>query len=305
MAYSDHLEEFHEAAVVEFDDAGDWQGPQVAYRLREDFEDEGKIEQRLSALLEQPQSAQLRALIIGAWSGSFEGANSAQMVAALVKAAPRLPELRHLFFGEMVCEECEISWIKLSDMSPLLNAFPKLESLRVRGGEGLAFSKTKHDNLRELAVESGGLARAAIRDIFLCQFPALEHLELLLGEANYGFDGGAEDLQPLLSGQLFPKLKWLGLMNSEIANDIAAVAVNAPLVSRLETLDLSLGNLDGEGVQSFAGLAAFPNLRTLNITHHFATDAEIAALKKALKCQVIAQERQEPEEDWRPIVHAE
>ncbi len=31
-----------------------------------------------------------------------------------------------------------------------------------------------------------------------------------------------------LAGKVFPKLKYLGLMNSEIANDIAAVVVNAP-----------------------------------------------------------------------------
>lgn len=305
MAYSDHLEEFHEAPVVEFNDAGDWQGPNAAYRLHEEYEEEGKIEEQLTALLEQPQSDQLQALIIGSWSGAFEGENCDKIIATVLKAAPRLPELRHLFFGEMVFEECEISWIKLADMSPFLSAFPKLESLRVRGGEGLAFSKVKHDRLRELAVESGGLPRSAIRDIFLCQFPALEHLELLLGEENYGFDGGAEDFQPVLSGQLFPKLKWLGLMNSEIANDIAAVVVNAPIVSRLETLDLSLGNLDGEGVQSLADLAAYPNLKTLNISHHYATDREIAALRKALPCAVIADNGQQPEDDWRPIVHAE
>jgi hypothetical protein len=175
----------------------------------------------------------------------------------------------------------------------------------VRGGSGLSFSKINHNNLCELAIETGGLSRATIREVCLCEFPALQHLELLLGEPNYGFDGGVEDLQPLLSGRLFPQLKWLGLMNSEIANDIAAVVVNSPIVSRLETLDLSLGNLDGEGVRSLHGLAAYPNLKTLNISHHFAEDGDVAALKEALKCRVIAEDKQEPEDEWRTIVHAE
>jgi hypothetical protein len=247
----------------------------------------------------------LTSLIIGAWTGSCEGGDSKELVALLAKSAPKLPGLRHLFLGEMVVEECEISWINQSDVSPLLTAFPKLESFRVRGGSGLSFSRIKHESLRELAVETGGLSRGTIREIILCDFPALEHLELLLGEANYGFDGGVEDLQSLLTGRLFPKLTWLGLMNSEIANEIAAVIVNAPLVSRLETLDLSLGNLDGEGVQSLHGLAAYPNLKTLNISHHYAEEADVAALKKVLKCQIIAEDKQEPEDEWRPIVHAE
>jgi hypothetical protein len=305
MAFSEHIDTFHGATVADFNGSDDWQGEKVAYRLREEYEDEVKIADRLASLLQQPKCDQLTALIIGAWTGLCEGDDSKAIVTALAEAAPHLQGLRHLFFGEIVLEEAEISWINQSDVSPLLRAFPKLESLRVRGGASLSFSRVKHDSLRELAVETGGLSRATIRDIFLCQFSELEHLELLLGEPNYGFDGGVEDLQPLFSGRLFPKLKWLGLMNSEIANEIAAVVVNSPIVSRLETLDLSLGNLGGEGVQSLTGLAAYPNLKTLNISHHFASDQQIAALKNTLKCEVIAYDRQEPEDDWRPIVHAE
>jgi hypothetical protein len=303
--YSENISEFRGRPVIDFNGKDDWQGAQTAYRLREEYEDELKVSDRLSALLAQPGSDQLSSLIIGGWTGSCEGDDSAGIVAELAQAAPRLPGLRHLFFGEMTYEECEISWINQSDLSPLLKAFPKLESLRVRGGTGLSFSKIKHDSLRELAIEAGGLSRSTIREIFLCEFPALEHLELLLGESNYGFDGGVEDLQPLLSGRLFPKLNWLGLMNSEIANEIAAVAVNAPVVSRLKVLDLSLGNLDSEGVQSLHGLSAYPQLETLNISHHYASDGDIAALKQAVHCRVIAEDRQEPEDEWRPVVHAE
>ncbi|MES2788881.1 MAG: STM4015 family protein [Planctomycetota bacterium] len=305
MTYSEHIDQFHGVKVVNFNTADDWQGPEIAYRLSEEYDDDVTIGDRLTALLQQPQINRLTKLIIGGWTGSCEGENSKEVVAALAAAAPKLQGLKHLFFGEMVLEECEISWINQSDVSPLLRAFPNLQSLRIRGGAELSFSKVRHDNLRELAIETGGLSRELIREIFLCEFPALEHLELLLGESNYGFDGGVEDLQPLLSGRLFPKLKWLGLMNSEIVNEIAAVIVNSPITSRLETLDLSLGNLDGEGVQSLTGLTAYPQLKTLNISHHYASEQQIAALQQILKCEVIADDLQEPEDDWRPIVHAE
>lgn len=303
--YSEFTESFHGLPTQDFSDSDDWKGADIAYRLREEYDDEIKIADRLAELLKQPGVEQLSTLIIGSWTGSCEGEDSKSVVDLLVLAAPRLPGLRHLFFGEMTYEECEISWINQSDLTPLLSAFPKLETLRIRGGSGLSFSPLRHDALRELAMETGGLPRSAIREICLCEFPVLEHLELLLGEENYGFDGGVEDLQPLLSGQLFPRLKWLGLMNSVIANDIAAVAVNAPLISRLEHLDLSLGNLDGEGVRSLQGLNTFQNLKSLNISHHFAADEDIAALKAVLPFQVIAEDKQEPEDDWRPIVHAE
>ena len=138
-----------------------------------------------------------------------------------------------------------------------------------------------------------------------CQFPALERIELLLGEEGYGFDGNVEDLQPLLSGRLYPRLKYLGLMNSVISNEIAAVIVNSPIISRIDELDLSLGSLNDEGVRSLLGLAEYPQLRRLNITHHYASEESIARLQAALKCEVIADDPQGADDDWRPVVHAE
>src|SRR5690348_16002898 len=114
--YSEHISEFHGRPVVDFNKKSDWQGAETAYRLREDYEDELKVSDRLAALLAQPGSDKLSSLIIGAWTGSCEGDDSAEIVAELAKAAPRLPGLRHLFFGEMVVDECEISWINQSDV---------------------------------------------------------------------------------------------------------------------------------------------------------------------------------------------
>ena len=72
-------------------------------------------------------------------------------------------------------------------MSPLLQAFPKLELFRVAGGDNLKFTTIKHDSLRELIVEDdGGLHRSVIREICRCEFPNLEHLELWLGSGGYG-----------------------------------------------------------------------------------------------------------------------
>jgi hypothetical protein len=296
---------FGNQLVIDFEGAETWKGPISAYRLREEYEDETTIADRLDKLLKQPGVDQLKSLIIGAWSGSCEGTDASEIIAKLVEVAPRLPKLRSLFLGELTYEECEISWIKQSDVSPILEAFPKLEELRIRGGEGLSFSRVQHDSLKSLAIETGGLSRSTLRELFLCEFPALEHLELLLGESNYGFDGTAEDLQPVLSGRLYPRLKFLGLMNSEIANDLAAVVVNSPIVDRIETLDLSMGNLDDAGVRSLRSLADGHNLKRLNISHHYASDEVVQELQELLPCEVVADDKQDADDEWRPIVHAE
>lgn len=303
--YDELISAFSGQTVVDYDDADSWKGPTKAYRLREEYDDERKIAERLESLLEQPDADQITALIIGAWTGACEGSDSKEIVELIAGAAGRLPSLKALFFGEMTVEECEISWINQSDVSPLLKAYPKLETFRVRGGSALSFSRITHQSLRELGVETGGLSRTTIREIFLCDFPALEHLELQLGEANYGFDGSVEDLQPLLEGSLFPKLCYLGLTNSEIANDIAAVAVNSPIAERVETIDLSLGNLDSEGVESLKELGGNRNLKTLIISHHYASPEQVASLTAALPFKVIAEDPQDPDDEWRPIVHAE
>ena len=304
--FSELSTEFRGRKVVEFEKSDSWEGPEVAYGLREGYDDEdGTLVGKLAELLKQPGSDQITCLIVGAWGGVCEGDGSEKVVDAFVKVAEQLPMLRHLFFGEMTYEECEISWIKQCDLTPLLNAYPQLKSLRVRGGTSLSFSKTRHDNLEELAIESGGLSRSTLRDIFLCDFPKLEHLELMLGEENYGFDGGVEDLQPLLSGKLFPKLKYMGLMNSAIANEIAAVVVNSPIVDRLDTVDLSCGNLDEEGVKALMGMASHKNLKQLIISHYYCNPVDVERLVRAMPFEVIAEDRQEPEDEWRPILHAE
>lgn len=303
--YSDLLTEFRGRRIIDFDDEVDWKGPDHAYRLREEYDDSATIADRFNALLQQPGIESLEALIIGAWSGACEGSDSAETVALLQQLAPQLPGLRALFLGEMTVDECEVSWINQANVSPLLSAFPKLEALRLRGGTGLSFSPVRHTALRELAIETGGLSRATIREVFVCEFPALERLELLLGDGGYGFDGGVEDLQPVLSGRLYPRLKYLGLMNSEIADEIAAVAVNSPIVERIDVLDLSMGNLTDAGAESLLGLAGRSNLRQLNISHHYVTPERLAELKSALSCEVIADDPQSADDEWRPILHAE
>lgn len=302
--FTEHATEFGGFKVVEFENARNWRGPLNAYRVHAEFEDTDFFD-KLEALASSPGARELAALVVGAWDGSCEGTASTALVEWLVKNASRLPQLRALFLGDIVYEECELSWIKQTDMGPLLAAFPQLESLRVRGSDGLAFSRVNHAALRSLIVESGGLPRDVLRQIFQCELPNLEHFEVLLGDPGYGWDGDVEDLQPLLSGRLYPRLRRLGLKDSEIEDDIAAAVVNSPLVKRIEMLDLSQGNLTARGARSLLSLPNDGTLKRVDISFHYVPNDVVEELRAGLPCELIADDPQDPNDEFRSILHAE
>ncbi|TDC64328.1 hypothetical protein E1258_08375 [Micromonospora sp. KC207] len=221
----------------------------------------------------------VQALVVGAWGyAAFNPAPIDQLCAA----APRLPNLTALFLGDIVSEECEISWMRVGDVSRLLVAYPRLESLRVRGGENFRFSPVRHGRLSRLEVESGGLRPEFVRAVLDSELPALTDLELWLGDPTYGGDTTVDDLAPLLAGQRFPALRRLGLCNAQIADDLAEALAAAPVVRRLETLDLSLGTLTDRGALALAGGQPLTHLTMLDLSHHYVTDEVVATVQATL-----------------------
>ncbi|MEU4567998.1 STM4015 family protein [Micromonospora sp. NPDC023956] len=221
----------------------------------------------------------VEALVIGAWGyAAFNPAPIAQLCAA----APRMPALRALFLGDMTSEECEVSWMRVGDVSPLLTAYPELEVLRVRGGQDLTFSPVRHERLRELTVETGGLSPAFTRAVLDSELPALTDLELWLGTPDYGGDTQVADLAPLLAGERFPALRRLGLRNAEIADDLAEALSTARVVLRLDRLDLSLGTLGERGAAALLAGQPLTHLTELDLHHHYLPDGLADALVTAL-----------------------
>lgn len=307
MTISEHAAVFHDRKVQAFESPDDWKGPDLAYRIGLTWDDNTSLfPARLDQLCDCENAKELQALVIGTWMANDDySATSEYVIEALVNRKKKLPALKALFLGDITYEENEISWIKQSNVSPLLEAFPRLEVLRVRGGDSLQFASVRHKALTHLIVETGGLPRSAIREICQCEFPKLEHLELWLGVQEYGFDGGVEDLQPLLTGKLFPKLTYLGLRNSGIVDDITPVLVNAPVLKKLHILDLSNGTLSDTGAQALLQLPTGLPLEELNLSHHYMTKAMMNRLKKTLSCRVIAADGQDPNEEWRSVVASE
>ncbi|MGK5675752.1 STM4015 family protein [Micromonospora sp. URMC 106] len=237
----------------------------------------------------------VESLVVGSWGyAAFHPAPIAQLCAA----APRLPALRALFLGDITSEECEVSWMKVGDVSPLLEAYPALEVLRVRGGEDFGFSPVRHARLRELVVESGGLSRAFVAAVLDSDLPALTDLELWLGTPDYGGDADVAELAPLLAGERFPALRRLGLRNAEIADDLAEALSAAPVVRRLERLDLSLGTLGDRGAAALLAGQPLGHLAELDLHHHYLSvemaEAAVAALPGV---RVDLSDPREPDED--------
>ncbi|NED15922.1 STM4015 family protein [Streptomyces sp. SID9124] len=272
----DHLHELLGLPAVDFQSGPD-AGPRpaadaAAWRVRIDaYEDEGTWEEEFNAFLEEVDPAGVRALIIGQWGESYEE-KSSYPIGLVIAAADRLTSLEAVFVGDLTMEEAEISWIEQSDVTALLTAFPALVELGVRGGSELVFPATKHERLRALTIETGGLPREVVRGVLDSELPALERLDLWLGVSAYGGDVAVSDLAPLLSGTRFPALHHLGLRNSEIENEIAAAVASAPLVARLKTLDLSCGTLGDEGAAALLEGQPLTHLDVLDLHHHFLTE---------------------------------
>ena len=293
---SENLTEFKGLPVKDWSGEGPADFGKVVFRLRLEYDEAGEdvsLPSKLASLLETKGSERIESLVIGAWDPEDSSAEPTELFEALVSARDKLPNLRNLFVGDIMGEENEISWIQQGDFSPLLAAYDRLEHLTVRGGGNLTFGTLRHDHLKELIVQTGGLPPSVIHEIGAARLPALEHLELWLGEPNYGGDATVDDLAPLLRGDGFPKLRYLGLKDSVIQDEIAGVVALAPILDRLEVLDLSMGTLGDEGATALLASPAIRKLKKLDLQHHFIS-GPVAKQLESLGNEVDLSDEQEP-----------
>jgi uncharacterized protein (TIGR02996 family) len=290
-AYADYLSEQGE------------QLPAAAYRV--DQEDDEDIVPHLESFLADPAAGLVQALVIGYW-GEDSSTTSAGVVEALIAGHNRLPNFRALFLGDITFYENEISWIRQTDLTDLLAAFPQLEHLRTRGGQGLVLREFRHEHLKSLVLEASNLSREVVRAVGKSQLPALEHLELWLGTDRYDADTEVSDLDGVLQAKHLPSLRYLGLRNSEIVDDIAHALATAPVMGRLRVLDLSLGTLSNRGAEALLAIPGLTRLEKLDIHHHYVS-GELTARLEALGIQVDASDPQQDDEPdaYRYVAHGE
>ncbi|GAA2252361.1 hypothetical protein GCM10010145_20110 [Streptomyces ruber] len=287
----DHLQELHGLPAFHF--PGEEDGPvdpaglpapeSVAWRVTGDIYGSGESwEKAFERFRAAVDITRVRALIVGVWGEAYEGGPEG-VIEALVKAHGQLPALRALFLGDITVEESEISWIAQGDVTPLLETFGDLAELGVRGGHDLRLNAVRHDRLRTLRVETGGMPAEAVRGVAASELPALEHLDLWLGTSEYGGDAEVTDLEPILAGTRLPALKHLALRNSEMQDDICAALAAAPVVARLDVLDVSMGVLTDDGAAALLTGQPLTHLKTLDMHYNFLGEEMRARLRDTLE----------------------
>lgn len=299
---AEHLLTFLNKPVEDFSPAtGISDSEKIVYRIRIDYDEAesgASIIDKIAEFAAAPGAGKVKELIIGAYD--FQSSETTEdIVNALVGLKETFKELKALFIGDIIVEECEISWIKQSDISPILKAYPNLEHLQVRGGDGLAFSDCQHDHLKTLIIETGGLPPNVVKEVSAAHLPNLERLDLWLGSDNYGFESKIEDFFPILDGKKLPKLTHLGLMDSEIQDEIATAVCIAPILQQLKVLDLSMGTLTDKGAAALLASDAIRKLDFLNLRRHYMSDEMINQMKTlGIRVNVDDQEKAE-DEDYR------
>jgi hypothetical protein len=296
MPISEETVTFFNRTVTEYDpDDAVVLSDDIVYRLSRDYDGEQSMPEMIDEFLGKIDPSKLDALIIGMWSDDSSD-SSAEVVEALLKHAGALHNLRALFVGDMTYEECEISWIVQSDLTPLIKAFPQLEEFKVRGANELVFEPFTHATLKKFTIESGGLPSSVAQAVAASSMPALCHLELWLGTEEYGFSGDLALYQDLVAKLRTPTLSYLGLRDSEIADELAVWLAGYELVGCLSTLDLSLGTLGDVGAQALFNSPYVLKLKNLVLEHHYISD-EWQDKLKTLSIAVDLSDPQELDED--------
>lgn len=314
MSFSHHITEFAGRPVVDFPADPELDTPAeaadpgaVAWRLdcNKDEYFDVDFPELLADFLDRVPSTAVEALVTGQWVEWCE--DDCTVVDDLVAVAGRLPSLRALFVNDLVDEQSQPSWIYVPQLTPLLEIFPQLAELWVRGTpDGMVrddatrplIAPAKHAALRTLVLQSGGLPASTIRALAECEFPELTHLEIYLGHPRYGGDATIEDLAPLLEAGRFPRLRHLGLKDSMIQDEVAAAVARAPIVAQLESLDLSLGTFGDEGAAALLAGQPLDHLRELDLGHHYLSAPMQSRLRQAWPSVRIGLADEQQEDGW-------
>ncbi|MFG3420394.1 STM4015 family protein [Micromonospora sp. NPDC049460] len=278
------LDTFHGLPVVDFTSDGDLrEAASVAWRVSGGgCDSDQSFAETWQQFLQAVDLAGVRALVFGGWADAYEF-DPAPILDLAVAAADRLTGLRAFHFGDISYEDCDISWIRQTDVTPLLSAYPLLERFEARGGPGMAVSPLRHTSLQYLEFESAGLPVQVARGLCASELPALKELELWLGVRDRGGDTAVADLAALLSGERFPALRHLGLLNSMLQDEIAAAVAEAPVVAQLRSLALSMGALSDTGAAALLNGRPLTHLRWLDLQHHYLSAAMMRRLRDALE----------------------
>lgn len=258
----------------------------------------------IAEILQDPEISQWEELIIGVW-GEVCCESCQAIIDGIIENKERFSHIQKLFFGDMSYEECEVSWIIQGNYQNLWNALPQLKELTIKGSTDLKLGTIEHESLESLTIICGGLPTNVIESIRDAKLPNLNKLLLYLGSDDYGFEGDENTIKDFLEKSNFPKLEYLGIVDSEIQDEVTSVVLKSQYMNQIHTLDLSCGTLSDKGGELLLNtITNYPNINTLDIHFNFLSEDMIAKLE-ALPLTVDASERNEADiYDGEPWMYA-
>jgi hypothetical protein len=136
-----------------------------------------------------------------------------------------------------------------------------------------------------------------VEDIIASDFPNLEKLILYVGVEDYGFEGDLEIFRPLFSKERFPKLTYLGLVNSEEQDNIVEMFLQSDILPQLETMDISAGTLKDEGAQLLLdNLDKISHLKFIDMSYNYLSK-DMKKKLQALPMKIDVSDTQDADED--------
>lgn len=276
MGFYGHATQLNGKKVLNFSPEKGIEDTEAAYRFYTEYDSEQNVPDNLRKFIEDDKVGQIDSLVFGMLGEYDETPNT--ILKILIARKDKLQHLKAIFVGDITQEENEVSWIENTSYHNFFKAFPQLEYFQVRGGNSLTLGVLDSSTLHTLIVETGGMPSNIFSDLAESKLPALKHLELWLGSEDYGFSASASEVVASYrgsNGNHFPNLRYLGLRNSEIVDQLAEKLVDDPILNQIEVLDLSNGTLSNEGAEALLDNPSIKNLKKLILDHHYVNDKDI------------------------------
>ena len=234
---------------------------------------------------------------------SYEGDNDWTPVLRAVVESAQARHMRALAFDAYTREDQEISWVAYGHFNGLIDQLPALAHLHVRAGPGGTLG-TLPRSLRTLIRESGGLARKEIAEILAQELPHLAHLELWTGSRHYGGECSLTDLERILEARDLPQLAHLGIVNSELVDELIPALATSRILPQLTSLDLSRGIAATDAADALvANARAFRHLAAIDLSANLLDASEVTRIRDVLDNVIVADQR--PLDDERYVALGE
>ena len=264
----------------------------------EEYEEQGKnADTLIEDILKDEDFPKLKELIIGNWGDAGCGDGCQAVIDGIIANKERFSHIESLFIGDMEYDECEVSWIVQGEYSKIWEAMPQLKELAIKGSTDLELGDICHENLEELCIICGGLYSNVIEAIQKAKLPHLKRLQFYIGVEEYGFDGDEDTIKTFLEQADFPELDYLGIVDSEMQDEITELVLNSKFIGQISTLDLSMGTLtDKGGAMLLEKIPQYPNIKMLDLHYNYLSDEMIEKLE-ALPIEVDVSENEEADDD--------